>query len=215
MEILAMLLLMAIVGEFGGFLKGMGWVIVLVIGIGLAITGISEMYWEDMLILLLAIGIPTLGIGVYLSRNYMRKKWEIAKYGFDLTEEERMNAYYKEENYNIKAIKSGKIKILTDEDRKRIAEIGVYKWKTEQIAKRDEMGVEAWGKEQIRLYQMPKPKRKRAANLTNDSDIFWFDKMRPIAQIWLTVKDAIVPDRYRAEHRWKDITASNRHGGKI
>lgn len=36
----------------------------------------------------------------------MRKKWEIAKYGFELTEEERMNAYYKDENYNIKALKS-------------------------------------------------------------------------------------------------------------
>lgn len=145
----------------------------------------------------------------------MRKKWEITKYGFELTEEERMNAYYKDENYNIKALKSGKIKILTDEDRKRIAEIGVDRWKIEQTTRMDEMGKDAWGEEQIKLYQMPKPQKKQAANIMNKSNIFWFDKMRPMLQAWLTVKEAIAPARYKNEYAWKDITTANQHGGKI
>lgn len=205
------LITMALIGLFGG--KAQGCVFCFVCALLLAWA-----YHDDGLFGLLVLVIPyaviLLGYAIYNFKKNMRKKWEIAKYGFELTEE-RMNAYYKDENYNIKALKSGRIKILTDEDRKRIAEIGVDRWKIEQTTRMDEMGKDAWGEEQIKLYQMPKPKRKQAANIMNESNIFWFDKMRPMLQAWLTVKEALASARYKNEHAGKDITTAYQHGGKI
>ena len=179
MEILAILLLMAIVGEFGGFLKGMGWVIVLVIGIGLAITGISEMYWEDRLILFGVLGAAILIVGGYYLRKYRREQWEITRYGDVLTEKERDEiARDGERTWLQDRIRMGWFKVYTDYDKQRIREVGQRQWRIEENEKAIRMGKAEWIKDQNRQLDEVLEHRGRKERIVfyiDESDywVFW------------------------------------------
>lgn len=179
MEILAMLLLMAIVGEFGGFLKGMGWVIVLIIGICLAITGISEMYWEDMLILFGVLGAAILIVGGYYLRKYRREQWEITRYGDVLTEKERDEiARDGERTWLQDRIRRGWFKVYTDYDKQRIREVGQRQWRIEENEKAIRMGKAEWIKDQNRQLDEALEHRDRKERIVfyiDESDywVFW------------------------------------------